>query len=93
MSEVSCFTMKLDTLTITAEGGHKIGNCYYANFFVVKSFNKPLTEEIINGLFKLGLLGYGQELIYRIDNMKTEAADDYNKYFTLTVENRVDSSD
>lgn len=85
--------MKQDTLIITSEGGHKIGNCYYANFFIVKLFNKPITAEILNGLFKLGLLGYGQELIYRIENVKVESIDEYNKYFTLLVENRVDSSD
>ena len=83
--------MNTPQLIVEQTGGAKLGNCYHAAYFKVKSFNRELTQEQVMWLRNNGFLGYGQDFTWTRND--PEPADGYNKYFVVTAVDKVDSSD
>ena len=81
----------MNTLIVERTGGAKLGNCYYAAYFKVKSFNRELTDDQVSWLRNNGFLGYGQEFSWKREN--AEPTDGYNRYFVITAVDKVDSGD
>ena len=78
-------------LTIEVAGGKCLGNCYNATYYKIKSLNRPLADADVKALRDLGFLGYGQEFSFQ--RVQEEEYDAYNKFYVITVESCVDSSD
>lgn len=69
------FSSDRPDLVIRCVRTEKLGNCYYATTYSVESKSRRLTKEDLTTLYKLGLLGYGQDfrVISKCDS-KVEAA-------------------
>ena len=81
-------------LLIEQTAGCQLGNCYYSHSFRIKNLNYPLTKDKIDSLHDLGFLGYGQEFYCDYKNTEEKIEGDIcNRYYVVTCESRVDSSD
>jgi hypothetical protein len=72
-------------ITVVRTGGRNLGRCYNAEYFEVHS-KEELSNEFIDLLRKIGMLGYGQEFFYQPPFEK-------DGVFVVRAESRVDSSD
>jgi len=65
------------SIVIESRGGKQLGNCYHASYYRVTSLRK-LTKETIDGMFRLGLIGYGQEfcILTKCDGSEEPAGTD-----------------
>ena len=72
-------------IEVKSTGGANLGRCYNSNTFEISS-SEELSDEVINILWNVGVIGYGQEFSFKKEIQR-------DGMFVVTTESRVDSSD
>ena len=82
------------SLLVQFERGWNAGNCYNKQLYTVKVADQTIDKEFIAALEKLGVIGYGQELDWRLLPSETVKVGVYTiKYNVAEVVRGCDSSD
>ena len=72
-------------IEVNSTGGANLGRCYNSNTFEIIS-TEELSDEVINILWDVGMIGYGQEFSFKKVGQR-------EGMFIVKTEARVDSSD
>lgn len=86
MKTISYFPLQIECV-----GGEQLGMCYYATYYIVKSFNRQISEQTFNTLFDSGFFGHGQYFSHEL--VGTEPYDKSNKYYVYKATCKCDSGD